>query len=311
MKIIRNLFLVLLLAFSFSYAKKTPKKAKIAESAKIDTMFVATSIPALKSLAQEILKGTPVSVVNPFGNGISLDELEGISKQFEEELTELSPKVSAVINIRSIIPADQLFIHIRHKNIRVVEIDCATPLSPVLTAVGKVKKENGETSPFVWLSLSNSIRMAEVLQSDLSALFPKYAEKISANLTDFKLRANAMRNEFAANFLEIENFNAITLSGDFDYLLKDIDLFIIERFSPEYDWSAEQTEKFAKLLETQSVGVIINRWETGSPADKIMQKFGVKTAILQTGIPADDAFENGFLEFWKENISAILSAMMK
>jgi len=298
----KKIIIVLLLACFCVFAKK-PKS--------IEPIIVATSIPALQSLAQEILKGTPVSVVNPFGNEISIDELDGIFKEFEAEIDTLSPKVAAVITIRSIIPTDQLFIHIRHRNIRAVEIDCATPLSPVLTAVGKVKKDNGEISPFVWLSLSNSIRMAEVLQSDLSALFPQYAKIISANLKDFKIRANVQRIEFVTKFLEIDNFNAVALSSDFDYLLKDIDLFVIENFPPEYEWSAERTKQFERLLETQSVGVVINRWETGTPADEIMQKFGVENAVLKTGMPADDAFENGFLGFWKTNVSAILSAMQK
>lgn len=293
-------FLIVFVSFSFAKKQKT-----------VEPMTVATSIPALESLTKEILKGTPISVVNPFGNEISIEELDGIDKQFETELDTLSPKIAAVITIRSIIPTDRLFIQIRHRNIRAIEIDCATPLSPVLTAVGKVKKDNGEVSPFVWLSLSNSIRMAEVLQSDLSALFPQFSEKITANLADLKMRANTLRNDFAAKSLEFDNFNAITLSDDFDYLLKDIDLFVIGNFPPEYEWTAEQTAEFERLLKNQPVGVVINRWETGTPADEIMQKFGVKNAALKTGIPAEDSFLNGFLEFWEENISAILSAMQK
>lgn len=299
--------LILLVLISFAFAKKPVKNVKVAEP-----MILATSIPALQSLAEEILKGTPISVVNPFGNEISIDELDGISKQFEAELDDLSPKVAAVITTRSIIPTDQLFIYVRHRNIRAVEIDCATPLSPVLTAVGKIKTNTDESvAPFVWLSLSNSIRMAEVLQSDLSALFPLYAKTISDNLTDFKMRANALRNELNTEFLKIDNFNAVSLSRDFDYLLKDIDLFVIEYFPPEYTWNEQLIKQFEQLLASQSVGIIINRWETGTPADEIMRKFGVENAVLQTGFPADNAYESGFLEFWKTNVSAILSAMKK
>jgi ABC-type Zn uptake system ZnuABC Zn-binding protein ZnuA len=269
---------------------------------------VATSIPALGALTAEILKGTPIRIIEPFGNDFSIDELEEISKSYEDELDKISPKIAAVINIRSVIPSDKLFIYLRHRNIKTVEIDCATPLSPVLTAVGKLRNENGDVLPFVWLSLSNSIRMAEVLERDLSALFPKYEKTISANLIEFKRKANALRNDFVVKFLQLDNFNAITLSKDFDYLLKDIDLFVIDTFLPEYEWDEETAQKFRSLFETNRVAVVVNSWETGAPAADIMNIFGVKTAVLKTGFGVEKDFEYGFLEFWKGNVSILLNA---
>jgi len=294
--------LILLALVSLAFARRG------AEKPYVQPMIVATSIPALQSLAEELLRGTPITVVNPFGNELSIEELDGICKQYAEELDALSPRVTAVITMRSVIPSDLLFINMRHRNIRTVEIDCATPLSPILTAVGKLTDDRGETLPFVWLSLSNAIRMAEVLQSDLSALFPKHAKAISANLTDFKLRANAMRNEIVSRFLEIENFSAVVLSNDFDYFLKDIDLFVLGSFPPEYRWTAQQTEEFGNTISTGEVGLIVNRWETGNPAQAIMKEYGVNTAVLNTGFPANDSFDDGFLEFWKRNAMAIIEA---
>ena len=305
----KKIIILLLVFFVCAFARRgAEKQPKAAPKPAAEPMVVLTAVPALEALAKEILRGTPIEVINPFGNEISLEEFDGICKQFEEEITALALRTAAVINVRSVIPSEQLFIHVRHRNIRVVEIDCATPLSPILTSLGKIRR-SGEVLPFVWTSLSNSIRMAEVLQSDLSALFPEYAKTISANLTDFKIRANTLRNEFVAEFLKFDNFNAVILSRDFDYFLKDIDLFVIESFPPEYDWTAQHSAQFAKILEEQPVGLIINRWETGSPAEEIMQKFSVKTAVLNTGLPAEAVFENGFLELWKKNASAILSAI--
>ncbi|MCL1946063.1 MAG: zinc ABC transporter substrate-binding protein [Chitinivibrionia bacterium] len=275
----------------------------------VEPTTVITSIPALEALTKEIVKGTPISVVNPFGNEISLDELEGICKEFEKELDKLSPNVAAVIDIRSIIPQDQLFIQIRHRNIRVIEIDCATPASPVITAIGKIRDESGEVNVFAWLSLSNAIRMAEILESDLSALFPKHAKKISENLILFKKNANAMRNDFVRKFLKSENFSAICFTQDFDYLLKDIDMFVVEKFSPEYDWDEETIEKFENLLKDGQISTIISRWETGEPAAAIMKKYDVKSSVLETGFPAANSFNDGFLKFWERNVLILLNSL--
>jgi len=270
---------------------------------------VATSIPALAALAKEILKDTPIEIIEPFGKEISIDELDQVAKDYEARLDEISKKTAAVVNIRSVIAADPLFVQMRHRNIKIVEIDCATPISPVLTAVGKTRKEDGSLNPFVWLSLSNSIRMAEVLQNDFCALFPKYAKNINANLIEFKKKANGLRNSYVRRFLDVDNFSAVCLSGDFDYLLKDVDLFVVGKFPPEYEWDKEITLNFEKLLENKQVGTVISRWEPGSPAEEIMTKFDVGASVLKTGFPAGNDFENGFLEFWAKNAEAILQTM--
>jgi len=274
-----------------------------------DIMTVATSVPALAALSKEILKGTPIEVVEPFGNETSIDELDYVAKDYEARLDEISKKAAAVADIRSIIATDPLFVQMRHRNIKIVEIDCATPLSPVLTAVGKIRKDDGSFNQFVWLSLSNSIRMAEVLQNDFCALFPKYAKKISENLIEFKKNANDLRNSYVRMFLGVDNFNAVCFSGDFDYMLKDIDLFVVGKFPPEYEWNEEITANFEKLLENKQIGTVISRWEAGSPAFEIMTKFGVKASVLKTGFPAGNDFENGFLEFWAKNAETLLQAM--
>ena len=267
----KAIIIVLTVLISFAVAGKKNRQPSA----------VATSIPALGALSKEILKGTPIKVIEPFGGDISIDEFEGIARDYETELDELAKVAVAVVGIRSIIPSDPLFVQLRHRNIRIVEIDCATPSSPVLSALGKVRRKDGTPNPFVWLSLSNAIRIAEILGSDFSALFPAHSKTVSANLLEFKRNANTLRNEFVRLFLETDDFSAVSLTDDFDYLLKDIDLFVVEDFP---------------------AAVIINGWEADS--------LGIKTAVLKTGLPAEeDEFEEGFLEFWKRNVSAILNAM--
>jgi ABC-type Zn uptake system ZnuABC Zn-binding protein ZnuA len=296
----KKLFLLLILSV-YVFAK-TPVKPDVA---------VATSIPALAALSKEILKGTAIEIIQPFPSETSIDELDGIVKDYEARLDEISKKTVAVVDIRSIIATDPLFVQLRHRNIKIIEIDCATPISPVLTAVGKIREKNGNLNSFVWLSLSNSIRMAEVLENDFRALFPTYAKKITTNLIEFKNSANDLRNSYVRRFLETDNFSAICLSGDFDYLLKDIDLFVLETFPPEYEWNEEITKNFEKLLENRQTGIVINRWGTGSPAAEIMAKFGVGESVLKTGFPAGNDFDNGFLDFWKRNVEAVLNAIKK
>jgi len=53
---------------------------------------VTTSIPALAALAKEILKDTPIEIIEPFGNEISIDELDQVAKNYEARLDEISKK---------------------------------------------------------------------------------------------------------------------------------------------------------------------------------------------------------------------------
>jgi ABC-type Zn uptake system ZnuABC Zn-binding protein ZnuA len=310
-----RVLVIVLLSSAIVFAARGERRRAAAakqESVQIQVQrqFVVASIPALGALSREILRGVPVDVIEPFGADFGIDEFDGIAAEYSDELDEIAPFTVAVVGIRSIIPNDPTFVQIRHRNIRVVEIDCAIPPSPIVSAIRTIRTPSGEVNPFAWLSLANAVRMAEILESDFRALFPQYASEISANLLDFKRRAFALRNEYTRKFLEIDNFSAVALSGIFDYFLMDIDLFVLERFSPEYDWNEEAIQSFRHLVESGDVGVVINRWETGAPAAQIMAAQGVKTAVLRTGLPArSDDFIDGFLGFFEKNVLAITIAL--
>ncbi|MCL2845226.1 MAG: zinc ABC transporter substrate-binding protein [Chitinivibrionia bacterium] len=307
-----RVFVIILLSLTLAFARGERRNRAATATAQPAPqeirLAVAVSIPALGALSREILRGVPVDVLEPFGTDFTMDEFDGLASEYSDELDEIAPRVAAVVGIRSIIPDDPIFVQLRHRNIRVVEIDCAIPPSPTGSAIPLIRTSNGEINPFVWLSLANAVRMAEILESDFSALFPKYACVISANLLDFKRRSLALRNEYTRKLLEIDNFSAVALSGIFDYLLMDIDVFVVARFLPEYDWNEETARKFRDLVESGEVGVVINRWQTGAPASEIMEEKGVRTAVLRTGIPALSHFDDGFLAFWERNVSAIAGA---
>jgi len=306
--------LIIMIAASIAFASRGERRSQreaMPRQAEIQSVrpAVAVSVPALGALSREILNGVAVDVLEPFGVDFTIGEFEGIALEYAEILDEIAPRVTAVAGIRSILPSDPLFAQLRHRNIRIVEIDCAIPPSPVGSAIGIVRFENTQINPFAWLSLSNAVRMAEILESDFRALFPQYADRISANLLDFKQRAFALRNEYARKFLQVDNFSAVALSANFDYLLKDINIFVPIRLGAEDAWSAEETQRFRYFVENAQVSVVINAWQTDAPASEIMEKHGIKTAVLRTGFPAGSNFEEGFLAFYERNLAALAAAL--
>ena len=96
-------------------------------------------------------------------------------------------------------PGDPLYRFAREANIRIVDIEAAVPWSldapgvaladtPVSNVAWGSDTDAAETAvaPYFWLSVSNAIRMGDLIAHDLEALFPDSAATIAANLEALK-----------------------------------------------------------------------------------------------------------------------------
>jgi hypothetical protein len=270
-----------------------------------DTHRVVASLPAIESILTDLTAHTSICVVNPVPRDISLAEIESFCRDHDSMLDSFS-RCDAVFDLRSIIPQDGVYRALRKKNIRIVETDCATPLDPDITPVPLIKTD-AATLPYVWLSASNCMKMAEIAAKDLEKLYPGDSAEIRDNLASLKKRYLSLKSMYESKFAEVKNFQAAAMTRDFDYFLADISFYTPFRFpSDNASWTDAMKSDFATMVKTGQITTIIHRWK---PAGLDSGK--VEIAVLSVGDPAMKSFDNGLYGLLERNYSTLLQAFIK
>lgn len=272
---------------------------------------VVTAIPALESILLELTEKSSIDVPNPIPDDISLAEQHQFWEENSQLLDSLSECVTAVVHIRGAIPEETLYLKLRKRNIRIVEIDCVTPLDEDISGVALLE-DSDNYNPFVWLSISNIMKMAEIAAKDLIKLFPSDSAIVSDNLQSLKKRYFALKTEYESKFSLIEQFEVVTMDNSFDYLLKDINLFVIHRFaSDESEWTKEEHNVFENGLKNGEIHTIIHRWKQAGEIGTQCTKYGAETAVLVTGDPKLNNFDKGLYGLIEKNLSILLKTLKK
>ncbi len=289
------LMFLLVMTVSISAKKQTQK-------------VVVTAVPPLAAIANELVEETAISVLNPFGSETPIPELTEKIKESRKLIDSLSAQTAAVLSLRSILPEDYLFIEMRRRNIRIVEIDAASPLNPTLTAIGTIR-QGEEVNPYVWLAPSSVIRSAEIITKDLQALFPDESAKLDKNLQTFRKELRSIRNEYEQKFLKVDQFEVATMDRAFDYLLKDINLFVTLELPGEMDWQESETAEFNSGIKAEAFGAIVHRWVPFGDMAETAEEAKIPFAVLNTGFPGMKQFDEGILTFLRSNLEAIYTAL--
>jgi hypothetical protein len=167
--------------------------AQSAVAAEAAQPLVLTGTQATYSLTVALTAGTPIQVQNVPADGRQLALLKDYIERRAESLAPTFAAATAVVTLTNALPGDPLYRFARDANIRIVDIEAGVPWSLDAPGVALADApssnvgwggDNAETAvaPYFWLSLSNSIRMGDIIARDLEALFPDSAATIAANL---------------------------------------------------------------------------------------------------------------------------------
>jgi ABC-type Zn uptake system ZnuABC Zn-binding protein ZnuA len=271
---------------------------------------VVASLPAIESILADLTANTSIKVFNPVPRDVSLLELE----EFLDKHGKLCDSIAfcdAVADLRSIIPQDAVYRALRKRNIRIVEIDCATPLDPNVTPV-PLTRSAGDATPYVWLSASNCMKMAEIASKDLEKLFPRDSAAVCANLQVFKTSCFALKSKYESKFAAIRDFEAATMTRDFDYFLGDVNLYAAFRFPADEDsWSDTEKRDFFAQVKSGQIRTVIHRWKPTGRIGGVLDSCRVATAILCAGDPAMNSFDHGLCGLLERNYSILYEALKK
>lgn len=232
-------------------------------SADDEAIDVLTGLPVTYFLASRLTQNTTFRVTPIFPASVGFDEQPLYLQEQEATLQPLFAQAELVLSLRQFVPQDVLYRWVRRHNPRAVELDAAFPFDPSATAVRLQRDEAGAVLPYLWLSLQNLTRMAEIIAHDLQKWQPQQAETIRANLTTLRQALQALRAETSQQLLQAEAFEVIALGHDFAYLWQEFDLYVA------VSWPEPLTNTVPAALRSRlqdaSAPVVVQRFEM-SPA---------------------------------------------
>jgi ABC-type Zn uptake system ZnuABC Zn-binding protein ZnuA len=288
---------------------------------------VLTGTQATYSLASALTAGTPIVVQNVPADGRQLSLLKDYIQRRTDTLAATFAGAAAVVSVTNALPSDPLYRFARDANIRVVDIDAALPWSldkPGVALADTPKSTNAwggtgdaaetATAPYFWLSVSNSIRMADIIAHDLGALFPEFATAIAKNLDTLKRSLLALRGDYQKKLIEGTADVVFALTGDFVYLTNDMGLFVDGYFiKQDVRWTEADLKALTKHLKDNGIKVVIHKWQPNDAIQNAVKAGGAKLVVLETGDPGivvdKQLARDGLQQILRKNLEAVYAAL--
>jgi ABC-type Zn uptake system ZnuABC Zn-binding protein ZnuA len=288
--------------------------------------IVLTGIQATYSLAVALVAGTPIQVQNIPADGRQLSLQKDYISRRAEALASKFAAATAVITMTNALPGDPLYRFARNANIRIVDIDAALPWS--LDAPGVALADSpasnatwghdpdpvdSATAPYFWLSVSNAIRMGDIIASDLKALFPESAPIIGRNLDGLKRSLLKLRGDYQDRLIEAGDV-VFALTGDFVYLTNDMGLLVDGYFiKQDVRWTRADLAGLTKHLRDAHIKVVLHKWMPSETIQKAISDAGAKLVVLDAGDPGvvvnGALAPDGLQQILQKNLEAVLAAL--
>lgn len=281
-----------------------------------DSPLVLTGLQSTFSAARAVTENTPIRVAYVFSPKTKMSDQKYYLKKNAEKAKALFSAADCVITIRSIWHGDPLFPNARKANIRVVEIDAATPVDPLLNGVSliSVPGDRNKISPFIWMSLSNQSKMTDIISADLKRLYPDCAARIDENLKKYKRALFNMKSDAETALLSCESLEACALTDDFAYLTGNLNIDVADYFlKEEYEWTEKDLRHFEKKLKAYEIKTVIHKWEPNPPIRRAINAAGASLAVLDNADPGLKHLESldprGYMKIMEKNLSVLTNAL--
>jgi ABC-type Zn uptake system ZnuABC Zn-binding protein ZnuA len=281
---------------------------------------------ATYSLAVALTENTSIDVVNVPADGRQLSLLRDYIGRRMERFAPIFADAAAVVSVTNALPGDPIYRFAREANIRIVDIEAAIPWS--LSSPGVALTDSpvsnvswgsdtdapvAATSPYFWLSISNAIRMADLIAHDLAALFPESASVIAGNLETLKRDFLAIRNEYQNRLIETGDDTVFALTGDFVYLTNDMGLFVDGYFiKQDIRWTEDDLSALTRHLAERNIRVVIHKWLPSEEIQRAIADGGAQLVVLDTadpGIVIDRQLaSDGLQQVLEGNLEAVFAA---
>ncbi|MBF0334055.1 MAG: zinc ABC transporter substrate-binding protein, partial [Alphaproteobacteria bacterium] len=190
---------------------------------------VLTGLQATYSLAADLAAGTTIDVAFAFPANMRMEQqATWLEQKPRPDFVAAAAKASAAIVLSRAWEGDPLYVWSRGANIRIVPIDASMPYNPKVTGIGVLAREHGKGAlPWAWHSLSNAMRMADIVAADLKALSPADAALVERNQVALKTTLQTLKTDYEGRFLDAGLPGLWALTDRFAYLTQDFGLDVV------------------------------------------------------------------------------------
>jgi ABC-type Zn uptake system ZnuABC Zn-binding protein ZnuA len=286
--------------------------------------LVLTGTQATYSLTVALLENTAVQVQNVPPDGRQLGLLKDYIARRTDALAPTFAAATAVVTLTNALPGDPLYRFAREANIRIVDIEAAVPWSidapgvaladaPSSTVEWGGEEAETAVAPYFWLSVSNSIRMGDIIARDLTALFPDSAATIGANLEKLKRALLDMRGDYQDRLIASGADVVFALTGDFVYLTNDMGLYVDGYFiKQDVHWTEADLAMLTQHLREHGIKVVLHEWMPSEAIQAAVREGGAKLVVLEAGDPGvvvERALApDGLQQILRRNLDAVVAA---
>jgi len=288
-----------------------------------DKHLIMTSLQATYSIAHALAKDTAIEVRPGFPADVGMDQQAAyLAKRRRVDFITAAQQADAVIAIRRIWDTDPLYPAVRAQNIRAIEIDASTPFAPEMAGVALLdttKKVGEETirgiSPYIWLSLTNAIRMTDIVASDLRRISAPDAATIDRNQQQFRGAIMALWVGFEGRLADIDASAVILLNQEFRYLMADVGVDVAASFGrSDFDWTEADVAALRETITKTGARAVIAAQKPKDTVVAAIAAAGGRLAVLNLMDPgvatADGQLDpNGLLAATRANLDALLAVL--
>ncbi len=252
---------------------------------------ILTGLPAAAVLARALTDGTGAQIIAAQPDRLPATRLPSyLSGRGADALAELAPQADAVLVLRSLWPDDPLYPHARRSNLRITEIDMATPLDGSLPGIARRDPAQNDAvyraldlTPMIasevdmapWLSPSTLTHMTAITAADLKRLHPDAATSIASNQGALTAGLRDLRARAEQGLLSAPDLTCVSLTPAASYLASDLGLDLLaEIIAAPREWTPDRARLLADWLTANGVRAVL----TDEPAEG-----DLKAAIAQAG----------------------------
>lgn len=269
---------------------------------------VLTSIQSVYSIAQNITKNTDIEVYSIFDSDVSMDYGKSAFDNKDLDLT-VAKNAVAVIDVAKVWENDYLYEYARRQNIKIIEIDASYSFSgDDYSALSLLNYKNGERNPYVWMSLQNTIKMADIIAADLTRLFPKNEKVITTNLKKFTEELKDLENNYLRETLNAKSLSVTALTENLDYLFNELNIF-----ANHVEFSQMTSENIDEIMKESGSKIIVSdKWLKKEVISEIEKKGGRFIVLDTFNIPRElneKMDPDGYLKGMKENLDKLAKAL--
>ncbi|MDO4706402.1 MAG: zinc ABC transporter substrate-binding protein [Comamonadaceae bacterium] len=255
---------------------------------------VLAAHPVVHGLAQQLLQGSGIELLRMAPARLPANRLPAyLAGRGQDELLAAAAQAHAALTLRSIWPDDQLYPLARRANIRIVEIDVATPIEGELPGVTLPAAALGDATPAAagsavlrhppWQDSANLARMATLMTDALARLAPQAAPRLQANLAAIQQRLQQAEAQASRALAQASDVSVLLLSPRMQALASALQLEAVPWQAPEKDDALPQA--LAQALAREKPRAVLAH---AAPDDAVAQAIaasGAQLVVLSESAP--------------------------